>query len=164
MRAWLTALLAITLFAPGLAAATTTADLVRVYKAEHRLELLHNGAVFKSYPISLGFNPLGTKRQEGDGRTPEGRYVIDWRNRHSHYHLSLHISYPDAADKRWAKAHGVDPGGAIMIHGLPNGMNDDAANLFIGRDWTAGCIAVSNQAIREIWDRVPDGTAIVILP
>ena len=105
----------------------------------------------------------GHKQREGDERTPEGRYVIDWRNARSVAHLSLHISYPDARDQAAAAQAGVSPGGAVMIHGLPNGWGA------IGRwhrlaDWTDGCIGVTNAEMREIWARVPDGTPIEIRP
>ncbi len=95
---------------------------------------------------------------EGDGRTPEGRYVIDWRNARSRFHLSLHISYPDARDHQRAAALGVSPGGDIFIHGTP------WWHWLLGRDWTAGCIAVSNDDIERIWSLVPDGTLIEIRP
>jgi murein L,D-transpeptidase YafK len=109
----------------------------------------------------LGGHPVGNKIQEGDERTPEGNYLIDWRNQKSIAHLSLHISYPNQADISQAKALGVSPGGNIMIHGILNGWG------WLGRlhsywDWTNGCIAVTNAEMREIWSLVPDGTPITI--
>ncbi|MDX1497939.1 MAG: L,D-transpeptidase family protein [Salinisphaeraceae bacterium] len=137
-------------------------DKVEVYKGERRLELWRQGKLIKSYRISLGGNPIGHKQQEGDSRTPEGNYVIDWRNPNSKFHKSLHISYPNAADRRRAKARGVSPGGDIMIHGLPNGL--DAAAVMGQFDWTDGCIAVNNREIEEIWQAVPNGTPITLHP
>lgn len=137
-------------------------DKVEVYKSERRLELWRQGELIKSYRVSLGDNPIGHKQQEGDERTPEGDYVIDWRNPNSKFHKSLHISYPNAEDRRRAKAAGVSPGGDIMIHGLPNGI--EAAPLLSQIDWTDGCIAVNNREIEEIWQAVPNGTRITLHP
>lgn len=139
------------------------ADRVVVKKSARELQLLRAGTVLKTYSVSLGGQPVGPKRQEGDQRTPEGEFLLDWRNPQSSYHLSLHVSYPTAADVERARRDGVSPGGEIMVHGLPNGMG------WIGRwhrlrDWTAGCVAVTNPEIREIWRAVPDGTPITILP
>ncbi len=139
------------------------ADLVRVEKAERKLHLLRDGKTFVSYRIALGSDPSGPKQHQGDGRTPEGRYVIDWRNSKSAFYLSLHISYPDAVDRRRAAEEGVDPGGMIMIHGQPNGYQF-ATHILQRFDWTDGCIAVANIQMKQIWDSVPDGTPIEILP
>ena len=142
---------------------TESADMVLLYKGRRTLYLMRDGEVLRSYSVALGRNPFGHKNQEGDGRTPEGGYLIDWRNPNSDFHLSLHISYPRPQDYRQAREAGVDPGGAIMIHGLPNGRTADE----VGHprfDWTNGCIAVSNEEIEEIWALVEDGTAIFILP
>lgn len=133
------------------------AEKVLVDKSDRQLYLIRDGHVWKSYPIGLGFAPQGDKRREGDGRTPEGDYVLDWRNPKSKFYLSIHISYPDAADRARAKARGVSPGGAIYIHGRHN----PAAR---NRDWTWGCIAVTDQAMDEIWAAVPNGTPITIRP
>lgn len=146
---------------PALAAPEERADLIRVYKSERRLELLREGQVIRSYEVSLGDAPEGHKMQEGDERTPEGEYIIDWRNPRSVAHLSLHISYPNEEDIARAKAAGVSPGGDIMIHGLLNGWGFLGA-LHRMRDWTDGCIAVTDKEMREIWSLVPDGTPIVI--
>ncbi len=139
------------------------ADALVIEKARHRLTLLRKGKVLKVYRIALGRNPAGAKRREGDGRTPEGRYRIDWRNAKSKYHLALHISYPDKADRARARKLGVSPGGAIMIHGLPKGLG------WIGKlhrmvDWTNGCVAVTDREIEELWRAVPNGTAVTIKP
>lgn len=137
---------------------------VLVEKADRRLQLLDaDGAVLKSYTISLGGDPLGHKQSEGDGRTPEGRYTIDWRNPQSAYHLSLHISYPDETDTRRAEERGEDPGGMIMIHGMRNGLGW-LGSLHQYADWTDGCIAVTNAEMEEIWQLVPNGTPIEIRP
>ena len=139
------------------------ADMVLVYKGRRTMYLMRDGKVLRSYDVALGRNPYGHKNREGDGRTPEGGYLIDWRNSESDFHLSLHISYPRPQDHRLAREAGNDPGGAIMIHGLPNGRT--AAEVGHPRiDWTNGCIAVSNEEIEEIWNLVDDGTAIFILP
>ncbi len=139
------------------------ADRIVVHKAERRLVLFRGETELTGYDIALGRNPRGHKQREGDGRTPEGRYRIDWRNPQSRYHLSLHISYPEAADRAQAAERGDDPGGMIMIHGLPNGLGTLGASGLL-RDWTEGCIAVTNEAIQDIWRRVADGTPIEILP
>ncbi|MDO5605213.1 MAG: L,D-transpeptidase family protein [Paracoccus sp. (in: a-proteobacteria)] len=146
---------------PAMAPAHLQADQVIVDKPARRLDLLREGAVIRSYTVSLGFQPQGHKTREGDGRTPEGDYVLDWRNPRSVAHLSLHISYPDATDRAAAAARGEAPGGAIMIHGLLNGWGW-LAPLHHLRDWTDGCIAVTNAEMREIWSLVPDGTPIRI--
>lgn len=141
---------------PPMAPAAEQIDAIRVDKSERRMELLRKGKVMRTYRILLGDDPVGHKRQQGDERTPEGRYTITFRNGASRYHLSLRVSYPNVADAAWAKAHGVDPGGDIMIHGgTPPGY---------ARDWTDGCIAVTNAEIEEIWRLVPVGTPITIAP
>jgi murein L,D-transpeptidase YafK len=139
--------------------------MVLVEKSKRLMTLLdRNGYEVKRYRISLGNNPVGTKIQNGDGRTPEGRYIIDARNDNSAYHLSLRISYPNEADKRRAKKLGVDPGSDIFIHGLPNGKSWQWWKYNTDRDWTQGCIAVTNADIEELWHMIPDGTPIVIQP
>ena len=136
-------------------------DFVLVDKSERRLWLYRDGDVIRSFGgLQYGDAPLGHKQFEGDERTPEGRYVIDYGNPRSAYHLSLHISYPNAADRAFAEAQGKSPGGLIFIHGQPNA-------LPVGRvpgDWTDGCIALSNAEIEELWTLVPDGTPIEIRP
>ena len=149
---------------PPMAAAHEQADFVLVLKAARRLILYRQGQPLREYRISMGDGANdGPKRFEGDGRTPEGRYVIDWRNPNSLAHLSLHISYPNEQDVAYAESQGRRPGGDIMIHGLNNGWGFLGA-LQRSRDWTAGCIAVTNREIREIWSLVPDGTPIEIRP
>ncbi|MBX2855714.1 MAG: L,D-transpeptidase family protein [Rhodobacteraceae bacterium] len=139
------------------------ADRVVVEKAARRFTLYRGEETLATYTISLGFAPEGDKRREGDGKTPEGDYLIDYRNPNSAYHLSLHINYPSKADRAEAAARGEDPGGEIFIHGEPNGFSRLGA-LFRGRDWTAGCIAVTNEEMEEIWSLVPNGTPIEISP
>lgn len=139
------------------------ADSVLIEKAKRKMYLIHNDQVFREYDISLGDSPVGHKQQRGDEKTPEGSYVIDFRNPNSRYHLSLHINYPSKTDKERARRLGVNPGGDIYIHGLPNGMGLVPA-LFEGRDWTDGCIAVNNDQIEEIWKLVKNGTPIEIRP
>ncbi len=146
---------------PRMAPADQQADAIHVDKSDRQLTLLRNGAPIRTYQISMGGNPKGHKTQEGDERTPEGTYIIDWRNENSIAHLSLHISYPNADDIAHARARGVSPGGNIMIHGILNGWG------FLGPlqtywDWTNGCIAVTNAEMREIWSLVPNGTPITI--
>lgn len=139
------------------------ADRILVEKAKRSLTLFRQGKILKTYAIALGTEPVGHKLQEGDGRTPEGVYRISGRNPQSKYHLSLRISYPNEADRESARKRGVSPGGDIMIHGLPNGSGALGAAHRL-RDWTIGCIAVTNEEIKEIWDAVPDGTEIEIRP
>ena len=134
-------------------------DLVVVMKSERVLYLYDDGLIVGQYPIALGKNPVGTKRERGDNRTPEGAYTLDWRNPDSIFHRSIHISYPKPSDVRASKARGLDPGDMIMIHGQPDYDDRDRKG-----DWTNGCIAVSNAAINDIWKRVPDGTRIHIYP
>ena len=142
--------------APALAPAAQQADAIRVSKSERRMQLLRDGKVLRTYRIALGDAPVGHKRQQGDERTPEGDYTISFRNTKSRFHLSLRVSYPNAADRAQAAARGVDPGGDIMIHGnTPPGYTGD---------WTDGCIAVTDAEIEEIWRLVPVGTPIRIDP
>ncbi len=158
------AVLAAVRFWPGTPLpADAKADKIVVLKGDRRLVLLKQGAPLKSYRVSLGWAPEGHKVREGDGKTPEGLYRIDYRKPDSSFHRALHISYPNAADKKKARGLGVSPGGAIMIHGLRNGIGWIGA-LHRLTDWTHGCIAVTDEEIREIWRAVPNGTPIEIRP
>lgn len=149
---------------PQLLPAEQQADAIKVYKGERRMTLLRNGTVIGTYRIALGGNgDGGHKSREGDQKTPEGAYIIDWRNPRSMAHLSLHISYPNSVDQSVADTAGYAPGGNIMIHGLPNGWGVLAPVHHLW-DWTDGCIGVSNTEVREIWSKVPNGTPINILP
>jgi murein L,D-transpeptidase YafK len=139
------------------------ADRILIEKKERRLTLLSKGEALKTYKIALGKNPNGPKERKGDGKTPEGIYVIDSRNKTSRYHLSLHISYPNGKDKKRAKELGVSPGGDIMIHGIKNDFSwvGDFHTLV---DWTEGCIAVTDEEIEEIDKLAPNGTLVEIRP
>lgn len=139
------------------------ASRVMVYKAARRLDLLRGTEVLRSYRVSLGLQPQGHKERAGDFRTPEGKYRLTRRNPRSDYFLSIQVSYPDPADVRRAKANGDDPGGAIMIHGMPNHMRR-TPDYYATRDWTDGCIAVSNSDMVEIWLMTRPDTPIEILP
>ncbi|RNC72798.1 MAG: hypothetical protein ED859_01615 [Desulfuromonadales bacterium] len=145
------------------AASMAGADRVVVIKSERRLMLLKNGEVLKSYEVALGKEPVGHKRRQGDKRTPEGVYVLDRRNAGSRFHRSIHISYPNRDDILNARKQGVAPGGDVMIHGLPKGM-EKLEELHTVVNWTNGCIAVTNAEMDEIWRHVPDGTPIEIRP
>ena len=137
-----------------------SADFVLVDKSERTLWVYQDGKAIRVYKgLQYGDAPIGHKRFEGDEKTPEGRYTIDYGNPQSSYYLSLHITYPNAADLAYAKARGRSPGGLIFIHGQPNGMPFDAR---VPGDWTDGCIALSNRQIAELWTLVPDGTPIEI--
>jgi len=139
------------------------ADKVVIEKAARKLHLLQNGEAFRTFEIALGMMPVGDKKKEGDFRTPEGRYVLDGRNQNSDYFLAIHISYPDSADRREASQLGVDPGGAIMIHGQPNVPTRSEA-YYRTQDWTNGCIAVSNSDMIDIWLMTGENTPIEIHP
>ncbi|WP_236675949.1 L,D-transpeptidase family protein [Chryseolinea lacunae] len=138
-------------------------DKLVVHKSKHTLEGFANGKRIKTYTVSIGPHPKGDKQEEGDGRTPEGAYIIDAKNPHSGYHKNLGISYPNAADRAEAKRKGVKPGGDVKIHGLRNGTG------IIGKfhrlaDWTLGCIALTDAEVDELYSHVPIGTPILILP
>ncbi len=140
-------------------------DLVVVKKSERKLVLFSAGEIVRDYDIALGDNPLGHKQFEGDERTPEGRYILDWRNKNSKYYRSIHISYPNKEDQQFAGAQGREPGGMIMIHGRPNERLDAASTWILDRfDWTDGCIAVKNEEMDEIWAAIDNGTPIEIYP
>lgn len=130
---------------------------IEVHKSSRQMYLFHHDEILETYDVELGFAPDGHKTTEGDGRTPEGRYIIDRRNPNSDYYLSIGISYPNAADRAQARERGVSPGGEIFIHGT--------TRPFRGQDdWTAGCIAVSNRDMRQIYAMVQDGTVIDVFP
>ena len=139
------------------------ADLVVVHKAARRLDLYRSGVLLKSYAVSLGTQPVGPKWREGDGRTPEGVYRIDYRKADSSFHRALHISYPEPKDIAAARSSGVSPGGLVMIHGTKNGLSQRGVEK-LPSDWTDGCVAVTDQDIDEIWRRVPVGTKIILVP
>lgn len=148
---------------PALAATDEQASRVVIDKAARRLTLERDGRVLARYAVALGSDPVGQKEREGDGRTPEGVYSVDFKHPRSRYHLALRISYPDARAQETARHAGVSPGSDIMIHGIRNGFGW-LSFLHRERDWTDGCIAVTNAEIREIWARVPQGTPVEIRP
>jgi len=162
-----------TALAVGLLCVSTTAesvpqrgshvDRVLVLKKERTLELLSRGKVMKVYKVALGGDPVGPKTKQGDHKTPEGVYVLDFRNAHSQFYKSIHISYPSQRDRAVARRKGISPGGDVFVHGLPNGFGAVGAAHRL-KDWTDGCIAVTNQEMDEIWQAVPDGTEIEIRP
>src|SRR6266699_1620139 len=140
----------------------TPADRIVIEKSAHTMKLMRDDRVLKTYKVALG-DPKSAKQQEGDRATPEGEYVIDAKNEHSRLRRALHISYPNAEDRERAKKLGVSPGGDVEIHGQP------AKYAWVGflhryEDWTAGCVAVSNSEIEEIWSVVPVGTQVEIRP
>lgn len=130
---------------------------VQVHKADRKMYLLSNDKVLKTYDIGLGFAPIGHKQFEGDGKTPEGSYKISYKNPNSEYHLSLRINYPNADDRAYASSMGKSPGGDIVIHGGPK-------RKVYRKDWTAGCVAVTDKEMEVIYSMVKEGTPIHIFP
>jgi murein L,D-transpeptidase YafK len=157
------ALLAVLMTVQSVPHAVQRADRVVVLKKERKLELLSQGKLIKTYKVALGGDPVGPKTTQGDHKTPEGVYVLDFRNAHSQFYKSIHISYPGEHDRALARQKGVSPGGDVFLHGLPNGYGAIGAAHRL-KDWTDGCIAVTNDEIDEIWKAVPDGTPIEIKP
>ena len=141
--------------------AGVTADKVVVLKGPRKLLLMKGDEVLKAYRISMGAAPYGHKERQGDGRTPEGTFQIDRKNPRSQFHLSLGLNYPLAEDRARARAGGYDPGGDIFIHGQSKLLG---TNGFVGRDWTLGCIAVSNAAMEELFAAISVGTTVEIRP
>jgi len=139
------------------------ADEVIIDKSDRELYLLNEGKIFRTFKIALGISPTGDKKEEGDFKTPEGRYRLDIRNPNSDYFLSIHVSYPSAADRSEANRDGVAPGGAIMIHGQPN-LPSHSEAYYRSQDWTNGCIALSNSDMIDIWLMTGNNTPIEIRP
>jgi murein L,D-transpeptidase YafK len=139
------------------------ADAVLVVKSDKRLYLMNRGEVFASFRVTFGDNPKGHKQKRGDERTPEGHYVLDYKNPNSKFHKSIHISYPNARDREAARLLGVDPGGDIMIHGQTNGWGW-ASPILQFFPWTDGCIALTNTSMDRVWEAVDPGTPIEIRP
>jgi murein L,D-transpeptidase YafK len=139
------------------------ANRVIVRKSQRRMYLMHGDTVLRSYRVALGLNPVGPKEQEGDSRTPEGHYQLTRRNPRSEYFLSIQVSYPNDKDLQRARRNRLTPGGSIMIHGLPNELRREPA-YYEQRDWTDGCIAVSDSDMLEIWLMTPQDIPIDILP
>jgi murein L,D-transpeptidase YafK len=150
------------LFSASISAAPV-ADEIKVFKAAHKLQVLDGRRLLYEFPVSLGRNSQGHKLQEGDGRTPEGVYWLDYKNSASTFYKSIHISYPNTQDIAAAKQRGVDPGGQVMIHGQRNGLG---WLWFISRffDWTQGCVALSDGDMETLWNTVSAGTRVEILP
>jgi murein L,D-transpeptidase YafK len=163
MRPLLTATLALLAIGAPPAPPVEHADRILVVKSEHTLTLLAHGKPIKTYKVALGSGGMGPKDHEGDRRTPEGSYIIDAKNTRTLWHLTLHISYPNAADKARAAAEHLPPGGDIMIHGIVK-QYEDLGALQSNSDWTYGCIALSNPEIDEVSRLVPIGTPIEIRP
>ena len=149
--------------AATMSATVPIADQVLVRKSERRLYLLRHGEILRSYRVALGLIPDGPKERAGDFRTPEGRYQLTRRNSRSDYFLSIQVSYPNADDLRRARRDHVNPGGSIMIHGLPN-LQRHPPDYYAAADWTDGCIAMSNADMVELWLMVQDNTPIDIRP
>jgi murein L,D-transpeptidase YafK len=139
------------------------ADLIIIEKSARTMKLMQGNNALKTYKVALSHTPSGAKEREGDHKVPEGRYVIDFKNPHSHFHLALHVSYPSVADQERARKLRVEPGGNIEIHGLGNNLGW-VGSLQRQVDWTDGCIAVTNSEIEEIWPLVHVGTPLEIRP
>jgi len=141
----------------------TTIDRIVVEKSARKLSILDDGRRIKTYRIALGRKPAGAKQEEGDMKTPEGIYKIDGRNAQSSFHLALHISYPSDEDNKRAATIGISAGCDVMIHGIRNGFGWIGA-FHRCKDWTAGCVALTDEEIEELWRVTPDGTTIEIRP
>lgn len=148
---------------PALPAGTQIDKLI-VYKSKREMHAFYQDKLIKIYPVSLGKSPIGHKQFEGDMKTPEGIYTINDRNANSSYHKNLGISYPNAQDVAFAKSHGKSAGTAIKIHGIKNGLSDVIGANHLLKDWTHGCIAVTDQQIDELFVAVVDNAPIHILP
>lgn len=140
------------------------ADFLAVDKKRKLLHAMKDGKIFRSFNMALGKSPTGKKRKEGDNKTPEGLYSIDYKNSGSSFHLSLHISYPNQADIDWARKNGVSPGGDIFVHGLPNEKWKWPFLNHPKKNWTRGCVAVTNEEIEELWVYVNRNTPIELCP
>ena len=148
---------------PSYGSCIDKADHVLVVKSESKLYLKKNGKILKEFHVVFGSNPKGHKIQKGDGKTPEGRYILDDKKEDSAFYKAIHITYPNERDKRRAKDLGVDPGGMIMIHGQKNGI-DISSSITQLFNWTDGCIALSNSDMDQVWEAVDIFTPIEIRP
>lgn len=146
---------------PELSPLVGPVDRIVVDKSARRMVVYRDGVALREYRVALGFAPKGAKVRQGDGKTPEGTFHIDRKNDSSSYHLSVGLDYPQAADRKRANLGGYDPGGDIFIHGQPNALPDGA---LLKGDWTAGCIAVSNAEMREIFAAVASGAVVEVRP
>ncbi|MCK5854597.1 MAG: L,D-transpeptidase family protein [Sulfurovaceae bacterium] len=142
------------------------ADKVIIKKSTRMLYLSSGGHIYKRFHVSLGTIPNGAKEVEGDFKTPEGKYILDWRQPSKKYNKSIHISYPNKKDKAHAKKMGASAGGMIMIHGTPSswGLSPIGDWMPMLTDWTEGCIAMSNDDLEEVWNQTSKGTPVIILP
>jgi len=168
VRIWFLISAALALTTPALGAETrlaegVTADRVVVVKKDRTLTLMQQGKELKTYKVALGGEPAGAKTRQGDHKTPEGTYILDRRNARSKFYRSIHISYPNQQDREQAGKLGVSAGGDVFLHGLPNGFGW-IGRWHLLRDWTDGCVAVTDEEMDEIWHAVPDGTVIEIKP
>ena len=145
------------------ARASAPVEKILVLKSARQLQLISNGKPIRTYRISLGKQPKGPKTREGDKRTPEGLYWVDWRKKSEKFNLAMHISYPNISDAAQARREGVSPGSMIMIHGTPD-TEENPENLFHTLDWTDGCIAMKNYEMRVVWNLTKDGTMVEIRP
>ena len=145
------------------ARASAPVEKILVLKSARQLQSISNGKPIRTYRISLGKQPKGPKTREGDKRTPEGLYWVDWRKKSEKFNLAMHISYPNISDAAQARREGVSPGSMIMIHGTPD-TEENPENLFHTLDWTDGCIAMKNYEMREVWNLTKDGTMVEIRP
>jgi murein L,D-transpeptidase YafK len=150
-------------YGPPPARSTPRADAILVVKHERTLYLLHDSVPLRSYHIALGLSPTGAKEHRWDFRTPEGSYIIDFRLEHSHYFKSLHISYPSPADLKRSSALHLPAGGDIYIHGEPN-KPTKPDSYYKTRDWTNGCIALSDEDLQDLWELTAGRTPVEIVP
>jgi murein L,D-transpeptidase YafK len=150
-------------FNASVATEIVAADRVVVHKSTRKLALYNGSHLLGEYKVALGLNPVGTKERERDFRTPEGRYFLTRRNTHSDFFLSIQVSYPNKEDELRAKKNRWEPGGLIMIHGLPN-VPKHPASYYASNDWTDGCIALSNSDMVEVWLRTQENIPIDIYP
>lgn len=163
MMRWMLGLWLLALASISAADTAPPIDQLLIHKHERRLEVISGGKVIRSYRVALGREPTGHKQHRGDNRTPEGIYHIDWRHRSPNYNLSMHLDYPNLKDRADAWERGVDPGSMIMIHGTP--VDEEYPEWFFkGLDWTNGCIALDNASMQELWQLIPDGTRVEIIP
>jgi murein L,D-transpeptidase YafK len=142
---------------------TERADTILIVKHERKLYLLHENAPLRSYRIALGLSPTGAKEREWDFRTPEGSYIIDFRQEHSHFFKALHISYPSPADRKRSSAQHLSAGRDIFIHGEPN-QPSKPDSYYKTRDWTNGCIALSDEDLQDVWNLTAGRTRVEIVP
>ncbi len=136
-------------------------DLVKVDKSENKMYLLDNGKIIKEYHVSFGASPKGHKEQEGDQKTPEGIYTLDYKKEDSSFYRAMHVSYPNQADLDNAKSKGVSAGGFIMVHGQKNKLGW-LSGMIQQFNWTDGCIALTNKEMDEFMSLVKVGTKIQI--